>query len=458
MGNNANSKIGVVTCTTLLIGGMIGSAIFSLSGLTMYTAGPAAIISWIVGGIIMFIYGLLMAELSSVFPKSGGVYVFPSRAYGGKKGRLLGWLSCWGSILTNFASVAFAAIYVGTYLSVSFEWAANLQIPLALVSILFVVVLNCMSFSTTGKINTILVAFLVITIAIYVGTALFGGSYDASLLTPFFSQGAGGTFGFLSAVPTAIIGFSSIMAVAFIVSEIKDAEKTVPKSMVIAISVVAVIYVMIILATLGLITAQFLTENPGMQYIPLFAACFTKLAAVPWLSKVVSIAAVLALLTTMLVCVTMNSRTLQAASDDGLLPSSLGKINKAGVPAAAAIVTGVVSGIIACFPSLTSAIVNFGVIFNVITIVLTTVAVIKARRSAHYPENAFRAPGGKAMPIVAIILLVLCNSVSIITGTAMLWIYTVGFFALGLIIFLIAEKNRMSESVSEDAIDMSERL
>lgn len=445
MENNANSKIGVLTCTTLLIGGMIGSAIFSLSGLTMYTAGPAAILSWIIGGVIMLIYGLLMAELSSVFPKSGGVYVFPSRAYGGKKGRLLGWLSCWGSILTNFVSVAFAAIYVGTYLSVSFEWAANLQIPLALISILFCVILNCLSFSTAGKINTVLVAFLVITIVIYVGTALFGGSYDASLLTPFFSQGAGGSFGFLSAVPTAIIGFSSIMAVAFIASEVKDAEKNVPKSMLIAITIVAVIYALIILATLGLITAQFLADNPGMQYIPLFAACFTKLTAVPWLSKVVSIAAVLALLTTMLVCVTMNSRALQAASDDGLLPSGLGKMNKAGVPAAAAVVTGVIGGIIACFPDLISIIVDFSVIFNVITIVLTIAAVIKARRSAHYPENAFRAPGGKVTPILAIVLLVLCNSVSIVTGTAMLWIYTIGFFAVGLVIFLIAEKNRKPE-------------
>lgn len=73
--NNSGGSLGLVTCVTMLAGGMIGSAIFSLSGLTIYKAGPAALITWVIAAVIMLGYGLIVAELSTIFPKSGGVFV-----------------------------------------------------------------------------------------------------------------------------------------------------------------------------------------------------------------------------------------------------------------------------------------------------------------------------------------------------------------------------------------------
>jgi APA family basic amino acid/polyamine antiporter len=430
-----SKKLGLGACSALLIGGMIGSAIFSLSGLTMFQAGPSAILTWVVAAIIMLIYGLLMGELSGVYPKSGGVYVFPRRAFGGRKGQIWGWLSCWGYILGNISAVAFAAIYVGTYLSVAFPWAKNLQIPLAIISIAVCMLLNIITFSTAGKINNILVALLVITMIIYICVAFFGGSYDSGLLIPFFSQGVSGNFGFLSAVPTAMVGYGGVVAIAFMVSEVKDPNRTVPKSMLISMSVVVFLYILIILSTLGLITSGYLNENPGMQYIPLFAACFVKLSSVSWLATVVSISAVLALMTTMLVCISLNARAIQAASEDGVLPAVLSKNNKAGVPAVAAISTSVISAVVACFPQFTSQIVNFGAIFSVVTIVINIIALIVARKREKYPQDSFRAPGGSVLPIVALVLLVICNTSGILTGGWVIWIYTIAFIIIGLLIY-----------------------
>lgn len=88
----------------------------------MTAAGPAAIITWAIAAAIMLCYGLVCAELSTRFPKSGGVFVFPSKALGKteEQGRLWGWISTWGYINANIVAIAFAAIYVGTYLSVGF--------------------------------------------------------------------------------------------------------------------------------------------------------------------------------------------------------------------------------------------------------------------------------------------------------------------------------------------------
>ena len=63
----------------------------------MTAAGPAAIITWAIAAAIMLCYGLVCAELSTRFPKSGGVFVFPSKALGKteEQGRLWGWISTW---------------------------------------------------------------------------------------------------------------------------------------------------------------------------------------------------------------------------------------------------------------------------------------------------------------------------------------------------------------------------
>ena len=291
--NNSNQggSLGLGTCVAMIAGGMIGSSIFSLSGLTMTSAGPSAILTWAIAAVIMLCYGLICAELSTRFPKSGGVFVFPSKALGKteKEGALWGWISTWGYINANIVAIAFAAIYVGTYLSVGFPVFANMQIPLALIAVAFITVLNCVNFALAGKVNNLLVLALVITMVAYIAISLGSGEWDSALLTPFFTQGSAGSTGFLAMVPTAMTGYGSIVAMAFMVSEVKNPNRNVPRSVLIAMILVLCLYLGMILATVGLINAQFLMENPGMQYIPMFAAAFTKLTAIPWVSKLISL-------------------------------------------------------------------------------------------------------------------------------------------------------------------------
>lgn len=442
--NQSGGSLGLVACVTMIAGGMIGSAIFSLSGLTVFLAGPSAIISWLIAAAIMLIYGLVVAELSTIFPKSGGVFVFPAKALGKteKTGKLWGWVSTWGYINANIVAIAFAAIYVATYLGVGFPIFANLQIPLAIGAITFCFILNTLKFAVAGKLNNILVGALIITMLIFIGVGIFGGSWDSSLLTPFFSQGAAGSTGFLSVVPTAMVGYGSIVAIAFMVSEVKNPNKNVPKSILIAMSIVVSLYILIILATVGLITAGFLTENPGMRFIPLYAASFTKLTAYPWISKIISISAVLALLTTMLVVIALTSRAIAATADGGLLPEALGKKGKTGTPIFATIIVAVFSAVVSCFPEFTAEIVNLGALFAAITISINCVSLIAARKKNQYIEGNFRAPGGNALPILVLIVLIACYIPDIIGGGWVLWGYTLGWYILGLLIYTFYSRKK----------------
>jgi amino acid transporter len=429
-------SLGLVACVTMIAGGMIGSAIFSLSGMTMFYAGPAALVSWIIAAVILLMYGLQVAELSTIFPKSGGVFVFPSKALGNNEtqGKIWGWFSVWGYITSNIAGIGFSAIYVAVYLGVGFPAFSGLQVPMAVGSVVLCSFLCFYRISVAGKANTALVAVLVATMLIFVGVGLFGGAWDASMLTPFFTQGAKGGTGFISAIPNAMVAYGSIVAVAFMVSEVKNPNKNVPKSIAIAMSIVVFLYSLIIITTVGLVSAQFLIDNPGMRFIPLYAAAFTKLGMYPWLTKIISISAVMALLTTILVLIAITSRAIAATAEGGLLPKVLSKSHeKTGAPLNATIVVAAFSGLISVFPQFTAEIVNLGSLFAAITIMINCFSLLAARRKFEYVEGNYRAPGGSIVPILTLAVIVATYIPRILEGSKILY-FTIGWYAFAAVI------------------------
>lgn len=444
MSNNENGKLGLLDSSTILIGGMIGSAIFSLSGVTIFNAGPASIISWIIAAIVLFVYGLQTAELATTYPSSGGVFVFPAEALGKtkKSKQLIGWVTAWAYLFGCLGGAAFSATYVGTYLGVAFPSLNNAQVIIALATVVICGLLNLFNLSVTGKANTALTLLLVATMIGFVVIAFTSGKWDAALFTPFFTQGASGSLGFLTSIPIAMVAYGSIVAVAFMVGQIKDPNKTIPKAMSIAMAVVAVMYVLVMVAVLGLVTSKFLQENPGMTYIPLYAAAFTSLASIPWLTKLISISAVLALVTTIIVLIQLSARTLQAAGIDKVLPKCFAKENeKTHVATVPTVVVIIVIGLLAAFPSFTNMIVNLGAVSSALVIAVICITVIAARKQHPYVEGGFRAPGGNVLPVITLILLVACYVPDMIKGGWQLWAYTAGYMLIGYIIYLVcAEK------------------
>lgn len=444
-------SLGLVDCVTIIVGGMIGSAIFSLSGLTMYYAGPAAVISWIIAGIVLLMYGLEVAELATIFPRSGGVFVFPSKSLGKTEfqGKIWGWFSAWGYITSNLAGIAFSAIYVSIYLGVGFPIFASLQVPLAVGAVVICGVLNFYKISVAGKANTTLLVVLVLTMLIFIGVGLFSGNWESDMLTPFFSQGSLGTSGFLSAIPNAMVAYGSIVAIAFMVSEVKDPNKNVPKSIMIAMGIVATLYALVIITTMGLISTQYLIDNPGMRFIPLYASVFTKLSNFTWLPKVISISAVMALLTTILVLIAITSRAVQATAQGGFLPDFLGKTYKStSTPLNATILVVIISSIISFFPQLTEQIVNLGSLFAAITIAINSFSLLQARKKYKYIEGNYRAPGGSIIPVITLIIILITYIPNILKGSEVI-LFTILWYAIAGII-LIFTKDKIKSRLREE--------
>lgn len=425
---NRKTGLGLFTCTATIVGSMIGSAIFSLSGLTMLNAGPSAIISWIIAAVIMMFYGLICSELATRYPQSGGIYNFPAKAF---HNPLPGWMSNWGSMLANIVAIAFAAIYFGIYLGAGFGLDAKYQVPIAVLSITLCVVLNLLDFSKLGKFNSVLVAGLLATMLIYVITAFSSDTFTYSNMIPLFTQGLNGRFAFLSCVPTAMLGYGNIVSMTYLVSEVRKPEKTIPKSVLFAMITVSLMYCLMIVATLGNITISFLKNNPGMTYIPMYAACFTSLSSFEFLSKIISVAAVLALFTTNLILISITCSSLKAAKNDGILPDVFGNSSFN------ALLTGFLSAFLSCFPSFVEEIVNYGALFAAVTVIINIVSLLKSRTDRTIDtQKLFSAPGGNTVPVLLIFVIILCYIPDIVSGWQ-IWVYTAISYLAGFFIYRI---------------------
>jgi APA family basic amino acid/polyamine antiporter len=102
--------IGPVAATLLVIGGIVGSGIFLTTGI-MAAALPSPsliLLAWVCGGLFALAGALTYAEMSAMFPRAGGVYVFLSEAFGPLAGFMYGW-----SMLLVVLSGGVAAVAVG---------------------------------------------------------------------------------------------------------------------------------------------------------------------------------------------------------------------------------------------------------------------------------------------------------------------------------------------------------
>ncbi|HEV2730990.1 MAG TPA: amino acid permease, partial [Terriglobales bacterium] len=98
--------LGLVACTALIMGNMVGSG-FYLSPISLAPYGLLAIVSWIVMGIGAICLGLVFARLAHACPATGGPYAFTRAAYGDFPGFLVAW-GYWISIWASLPAIAVA--------------------------------------------------------------------------------------------------------------------------------------------------------------------------------------------------------------------------------------------------------------------------------------------------------------------------------------------------------------
>jgi len=304
-------------------GAMISSGLFILPGLAYAKAGPAVILSYILAGLLCVPTLLSKAELTTAMPKAGGDYFYIMRGFGPLFGTIAGF-SSWFSLSLKGA---FALIGMGAYLSIITHIPIHI---IALICCLFFILLNLIGIKEAGRFQVFLVLGLLGILLVYV----FWGLKTVNHLhfSPFFSKGVGSVFATASFV---FISYGGLTKIAALAEETKNPGKNLPLGMILAVTVTAILYALVIFVTIGVLNLEVLKHDltPISDGAGVFGGDIFRI--------IISIAAFLAFISTANAGIMTASRYPLGMSRDKLLPSGFQKISsKFKTPYASILFTG----------------------------------------------------------------------------------------------------------------------
>ena len=263
--------IGVWGATLLVIGSVVGSGIFLTTGIMVQELPSTTLVltAWVVGGLLAMAGGLTYAEMGSMYPRSGGLYVFLSEAYGPAWGFLFGW-ACLLVILTG--SVAAVAVGFAEYFSYFFPslstanvlatlstpwgpWTISAGQLVAAGSIAIITSINYVGVRSGSLTNTFLT---VAKVGALVAIPLLAVVYMRvePVFTPVIPAASPRPLASFGVIMIAVMWtYEGWYYVAFAAGEIKDAARNVPRALIYGTLALTALYVVVNIAyflTLGL--------------------------------------------------------------------------------------------------------------------------------------------------------------------------------------------------------------
>ncbi|MFW5999558.1 MAG: amino acid permease [Halanaerobiaceae bacterium] len=230
-------------------GTMIGAGIFVLPGIAAASAGPAAIISFLVGGLITLATALSMAELATGMPRAGGTYYFISRAMGPVFGTIVG-IGAWLALVFKGS---FALIGLAEYLE------ALVPVPVlitAIVAGILLLILNYRGAENSGTLQNGIVIGLLIILVLFISKGLF--NINQKSLDPFVPYGPGSIMTTTGLIFVSYLGITQLAAVS---EEVKNPSRNLPLAFIGSVITVTLLYGGIMLIVNGLIPLEELSVS-----------------------------------------------------------------------------------------------------------------------------------------------------------------------------------------------------
>ena len=311
------------------IGTMIGAGIFVFPGLAAGRAGPAAALSFAIGGVVALLVALPASELATAMPRSGGGYYFISRGLGALVGAVVG-LSLWFGLVfaTAFYLVGFGYYAVDALAEVGVAAGEGWVIPLALLFGAGFTVLNVTGTENAAKLQNGIVALLLSILVVFLGFGVLDalgvvGEPDApETFAPF---GYGPVLSVAALVFTSYLGFAQVATVA---GEMRDPGRNLPLAMVGSVLAVGLLYVLTIFVATSAFGAERLAELGETAMVEVGREFLGPAGAFA-----IILGGLLATMSSANASILSTSRAIYAVAKDALLPRGASRINlKYGTP------------------------------------------------------------------------------------------------------------------------------
>ncbi|MDN5755006.1 MAG: APC family permease [Micrococcaceae bacterium] len=324
------------------VGSIIGSGWLFGAFEAASLVGPAAIISWILGAIMIIIVALNYAELGVMFPVAGGVIRFPHYSFGSFASYTSGWIT-WLAVAATvpievLAAVQYASSYL-PWLMHDVEGTLVLTgggIAVSVVLVALFCVINMFGVKLFARFNNILVwwklAVILLVIVVLGILAFHPGHFHEARFGGFMPEGVGPIF---AALPAAGIVFSYLgfrQGVEF-AGETTNPQKNVPFALIGSIVITGIIYVLLQIAFIGAVPDSLLDNGWSGLSFTNDAGPWAQIAIVlgaMWLGVILYVDAVVSPADTGLIYTALSPRLSYSQARVGNAPSGLQKLNKRG--------------------------------------------------------------------------------------------------------------------------------
>ncbi|WP_420911475.1 APC family permease [Dellaglioa algida] len=261
-----NRSLGLWSALSIVIGTVIGSGIFFKQASVLdYTGSTTnALLAWLCGGIITLTAGLTVAEIGSQIPQTGGLYIYMEKIYGKIWGFLAGWMQV---IVYGPAMIAALGAYLAILIVDFFGIPAGYSHLIALVAVVSIGALNMLSNRYGASFQIITTICKLFPIAAIIIFGLFFG--DANALGQSVSTVSHSTSNFGVGILATLFAYDGWILIANMGDEIKNPKKTLPRAIVLGISLVLFIYVLVSFSIMRVVPADQihqLGENATPQF------------------------------------------------------------------------------------------------------------------------------------------------------------------------------------------------
>ncbi|MCJ2014461.1 amino acid permease [Methylobacterium sp. J-076] len=337
------------------LGGTIGAGIFVLTGTAAaHYAGPALILSFVVGGLVSGLVGLCYAELAAMIPEAGSTYAYTRVSLG----LLPAWIVGWDLVLEfAFAAATVASGWSGYAQSLMADFGLHLPRALAAAPgaggvidlpaagiVLALTLLLTRGIRAASGVNAALVALKVAIILAFVG--LGAGSVRPDLWHPFVPENTGsfghfGTSGIFRGAAVVFFAFIGFETVSTAAGECRDPQSDAPVGLLGSLALSTLLYVAVAAILTGLVPYQELG-------VPDPIALAVDRIGHPSFALFVKLGALVGLTTATLTALYGQGRIFYAMARDGLLPDAFARVHpRTRVPAASQWAIGLCTAVVA---------------------------------------------------------------------------------------------------------------
>ncbi len=240
-------QLGPWTATSIVIANMIGTGIFTTTGLMLAEVQSASLVlfCWLAGGAIALCGALSYAELATLWPRAGGEYVFLREIYGPLPAFLTGWTSFFVGFSAPIAAGAVAAaVYFRAAGLLPPGWLAEKSAALAMVIALSGVHLTGVRFG--ARVQNSLTALKLLLLGGLVMAGFAWGSGDGrhfSAAAGFWDTGQPARIGIV--MLWVMFAYSGWNAAAYISEELRDPARVLPRSLLAGTAAVTLLYLLV---------------------------------------------------------------------------------------------------------------------------------------------------------------------------------------------------------------------